>query len=130
MYNFLIPLVIPASIVKPASRDSFELDGTTISRFIGKETEVVIPEGVRRIGKNAFQNCGSVTSVVIPEGVEKIPSRTFVNCRSLELVVIPESVKKFGKWAFTGCPNLTICAPEGSKAEEYARQNGIPFQVK
>ena len=30
-------------------------------------------------------------------------------------------------WAFVDCPNLTIHAPAGSYAEQYAKENHIPF---
>lgn len=32
------------------------------------------------------------------------------------------------KRAFDGCPNLTIHAPAGSYAEQYAKKNNIPFE--
>ena len=43
-------------------------------------------------------------------------------------VVIPESVTRIGSWAFiSGCTDLTIHAPAGSCAEQYAKENNIPF---
>ncbi len=59
------------------SRSSFKWDGTIIRKFIGKEKEVVIPEGATEIGNWAFKDCSSLTSVVIPEGVTEIGSKAF-----------------------------------------------------
>ena len=53
-----------------------------------------------------------------------------VLCDALTTVVIPESVTEIGLCAFYECPNLTIHAPKGSKAEEYAKENNISFQAK
>lgn len=100
---------------------------TVVEKYNGEDTEVVIPEGVTRIGWYAFLGCSSLTSVVIPEGVTKIGDRAFYNCNSLMSVVIPESVTKIGDLAFAECPVLTIHAPKGSKAEAYAKKNGIQF---
>ena len=43
-------------------------------------------------------------------------------------VVIPAGVTEIGSSAFDGCKKLTIHAPAGSYAEQYARENDIKFQ--
>lgn len=76
-------------------------------------TEVVIPEGVTKIGSYAFQACSSLESVVIPEGVTEIGNLAFYYCSSLTEVVIPESVTEIGGSAFQDCPSLTkVVLPE------------------
>ena len=42
-------------------------------------------------------------------------------------VVIPEGVTSIGEKTFFGCVDLTIHAPVGSCAEEYAKEYNIPF---
>ena len=103
MRRFLVSLIgilfllFPSiSISAPTSRDSFEWDGTTITKFIGKETDVVIPGGTTEIGDEAFYNCSFLKSVTIPEGVTWIGYDVFFNCRSLTSIVIPESVEFIG----------------------------------
>lgn len=65
--------------LSPTNRDSFEWDRTIIKKFIGNETDVVIPGGVTEIRWGAFSGCSSLTSVVIPEGVT-IGEEAFEGC--------------------------------------------------
>jgi len=46
----------------------------------------------------------NVSHFVIPHGVEKVGKRAFEGCRSLKYVVIPNSVTTI--WAFYGCRSL------------------------
>ena len=88
---------------------------------------ITIPEGVTCIDIHAFESCGNLTSIVIPESVTSIGVYTFHRCGSLTDVTLPAGMKHIDGEAFKGCPNLTIHAPAGSYAEEYARENNIPF---
>jgi hypothetical protein len=45
----------------------------------------------------------------------------------LKNIFIPSSVTAIGAEAFLGCFNVTIHAPVGSYAEQYAKENNIPF---
>ena len=69
----------------------------------------------------------AIRSVRIPEGVTKIEISAFENCDHLEHVYMPASMKDANSWAFGGCKSLTIHAPAGSFAEQYAKENNIPF---
>ena len=44
-------------------------------------------------------------------------------------VTIPEGVTEIGGSAFDGCKKLTIHAPAGSAAEQYAKKYKIPFKA-
>lgn len=44
-------------------------------------------------------------------------------------VTIPEGVTEIGRHAFYGCKKLTIHAPAGSAAEQYAKKYKIPFKA-
>ncbi|MDO4274676.1 MAG: leucine-rich repeat protein [Eubacteriales bacterium] len=82
---------------------AYEWDWTT---SLDNLKTVIIPEGVKAIGKYAFSNCHSLESCVIPEGVEVIGEYAFSNCRSLESCVIPEGVTQIGNNIFDNCTLL------------------------
>ena len=97
-------------------------------------TNLVIPEGVTRIGAGTFCNCESITDITIPASVTSIGSDAFVGCKNLifthggvsyigdglkskvwlvdcnETVVsvnVPSNVVGFADNAFSGCSTLT-----------------------
>ena len=92
----------------------------------GKLEKIEIPETVTTIG-TAFQHCESLLHLVIPEGVVTIGDDAFQNCTSLEYLQLPMSLREIGNGTFSGCPSLTIHAPAGSYAEQYAKEHNIPF---
>ncbi|MGN1273072.1 MAG: leucine-rich repeat protein [Thermoguttaceae bacterium] len=104
--SFLILLIPSVLLSNPTNRDSFQWDGTWITRFIGQETEVVVPDGATEIRPGAFADCRSVTSVTLPEGVTKIGIAAFNRCSSLKTVTLPESLKEIERGAFINCPAL------------------------
>ena len=65
--------------------------------------------------------------MIIPKGVVRIEGKAFSVCRKLEKITIPESVTNIEESVFDYSPNVTIYAPAGSCAEQYARENKIPF---
>lgn len=104
-------------------------DGTvTISRYIGTETDIVIPsqidgKTVSAIGNvtgttGAFEGCTNITAVVIPEGVTEIQDNAFYGCTSLETVTIPSSVTLLRNCAFCDCPNLRAVYFEGDAPQQ------------
>ncbi len=101
--------------------------------------EYSIKEGTRSIAGGAFECCEKLTGVVLPDGVQTIGINAFSGCINLNTVYIPESVTeifksegygRFNFGSFIDCPNLTIHAPAGSYAEQYAKANNIPFVVE
>lgn len=62
-----------------------------------------IAEGITEIGEFAFARSG-LTDIVIPEGVTKIGYGAFYHCDSLKEVTIPESVTEIEPYAFAKTP--------------------------
>ena len=64
------------------------------------EGEIVIPQGVKCIGFNAFNSCENVTSVIMPDGLTTIENWAFVDCKRLDSIIITESVETIKEDAF------------------------------
>ena len=82
--------------------------GGIVNYFVRKTKlkTLVIPDGVRRIGKRAFFKCSSLMSISIPNSVTSIGNGAFWGCDSLTSVIIPDSVTSIGNFAFN-CTSLT-----------------------
>ena len=65
-----------------------------------------MPESCTNIGYGAFSNSG-ITSIIIGEGVRTIGSNAFANCPNLREVTMGKNVKTIGGGAFNNCYNLT-----------------------
>lgn len=91
-------------------------------------TSIKLPAGLTTIGGDAFWKCTSLTSITLPDGLTSIGHTAFWECASLTSVTIPDSVTSIGNMAFRYCPNLTIRCCQGSYADTYAAENGIPVQ--
>ena len=89
-------------------------------------TNLIIPNGVTRIGDGAFCGCEALTSIKIPDSVTTIGEEAFSYCTSLmsinvtedkkiliqcpggkNNIEIPNSVRIIGDYAFSGCEALT-----------------------
>ena len=73
--------------------------------------EIVIPQGVRKIGSGAFSDCSRLTSVTIPQGVTTIGEHAFSSCYGLTSVTIPQGVTTIESWAFYNCGFTNIILP-------------------
>ena len=69
--------------------------------------DLIIPESMSEIKKDAFSGCSGLTSVTIPNSVTSIGTNAFSGCSGLTSITIPNSVTSIGSWAFYGCSGLT-----------------------
>lgn len=83
---------------------------TTIEKeafsYCSKLTEITIPQSVTNIGEYAFRYCTSLTEITIPDGITNLNLGTFIDCTSLASVVIPDNVTDIGDYAFGYCSSL------------------------
>ena len=68
--------------------------------------EAVIPEGVKKIGYEAFVGA-ELTSVTFPDSLEEIGANAFSNHKKLKSIALPDGLKKIGQFAFSGCTELS-----------------------
>lgn len=69
--------------------------------------ELVLPEGIDKIGNYAFRYCSNLTSITLPESVTTIGQEAFKYCFKLASITIPYRVTTIGNGAFYGCSVLT-----------------------
>ena len=72
-----------------------------------KLSSVAIAKSIDYIGGSAFSGCSSLEDVEIPNGVQSIYSAAFKSCSSLKNIIVPRSVKYIGNSAFLDCSGLT-----------------------
>ena len=87
-------------------------------------TEVTIHDGVTAIGGSTFSGCSGLTGVTIPSHVTDIGDSAFSDCSGLTEVVIPHSVKVIGVGAFKRCNRLTKITVDPAN-EHYMSQNDL-----
>lgn len=112
------------NITIPSSVTEFE------SAFYKSGIEnVVIANGVRKIGIRSFEECTSLVSVEIPSSVETIDIGAFYNCTALNTLSVPASVRTINSGAFYGCKNITLYVDRDSVIHNYAVENGIKYVI-
>ena len=67
---------------------------------------LIIPEGVKSIGTNAFIDNTDIEEVVLPESLVSIEDYAFAGCTGLKRIKFPQGLKKIGPFSFFGCESL------------------------
>ena len=136
-----------------SSTDFIVVHGTLIS-YIGNTEDVIIPEGVVKIGSGAFKSnntlralsftgntlksiesgafahCSHLERVVLPEGLVQICDHAFYGCDSLMYIYIPSSTMVIGVEAIvTRNKKFFILGSVGSEAERYAKNQKFTFKT-
>lgn len=81
-------------------------------------TEIFLPDGLKTIGKGAFNRC-SATTIHLPGTLESIGQDAF-SSSELTSIVVPKSVKEMGYSIFSSCFNLKdVVLEEGLQMISY-----------
>ena len=76
-------------------------------------TSIKFGSGLESIGEYAFQACNSLTKITVPGNVKTIIHGAFDSCVNLEEVVLEEGVQTIGEIAFSSCEKLvTVTIPK------------------
>ena len=100
----IIPRTTPGGKVITEIADA-AVGGLFVQNTRSTYKEVVLPSGLKRIGKFAFHNNG-IEKVEFPEGLEEIAQAAF-NTNNLTSVILPDSVVTLGANAFAANSNLS-----------------------
>ncbi len=74
---------------------------------------ITIPDGVTRIGEQIFgTKNGFVTEVIIPDSVTMISKQAFLRCSLLETITLPTTIAEIGDKAFSETPWLAAMLAE------------------
>jgi len=103
--------------------EEFTIVDGVVTGYQGKASEIVIPDGVTAIGKEAFKN-RDIHSVVIPDTCTQIGGQAFLGCKKLTRVVLPDNGIYLGPQCFYQCMaikeiNIPESADFGHQAFSY-----------
>ena len=65
----------------------------------------------------------------MPDALLEIAENAFYGCKRLERLRIMDGVKSIGAGAFSGCGALTLVVQDGSYAQQYAMDEGVPYET-
>ena len=77
----------------------------TINYFTGG-TNVIIPEGIKKIDYYAFAYNKSLESIIFPSTLLYIGDYAFMGCSKLNSIILPSDLIYLGDYAFADCQNL------------------------
>ena len=112
-------VTVPSGVTKIADMAFYCSDGIE---------KVILPDTVTEIGNEVFEECCDLTEINIPEHVTAIGANAFDHCIGLNSLTIPPSVVTIGEDAFNDCFRLTVSGYTNSYAEEYLKENNVPFE--
>lgn len=87
-------------------KDEFVIINNQLLKYNGNNENVVIPEGVHRIGFSVFENNEKIKSLVCPSTLKTIGVASFLDCVNLEKVVLNDEIETIEAMAFEGCVKL------------------------
>lgn len=103
--------------VKIQASADFDITRTgKLRAYYGNCQEVIIPEGVLKIGRKAFEGM-PICKVVLPETLEEIEEKAFMNCGNLTEISFPEALRVIQGSAFEKCKKLSKITINAEKVQ-------------
>ncbi|NLY72264.1 MAG: leucine-rich repeat domain-containing protein [Tissierellia bacterium] len=86
------------------------LEGDTLIGYSGNAKTISLPEGIKKIGKEAFMQVEGLIRVKLPASLEEIEEAAFIGT-GLKQVKFKEGLKKIGDKAFSGASLVDLALP-------------------
>lgn len=97
--------------------NEFEIEDDRIMEYFGNGGRVVLPDGVKDIFFEVFENNHLVTELVLPDSITDITAFAFCGCTSLTSITLGAHVTEIGIDAFKNCSSLAVINFKGSKEQ-------------
>lgn len=79
-------------------------------------SEITLPSTLKSIEEKAFFRC-SFTEIILPEALTFIGKDAFAYCQGIKTILIPSGVTEIGEYAFYNCINLLTINVDSPEAE-------------
>ena len=83
--------------------------------------EVMLNEGLQKIGVWAFGGCKSLAIIKLPSTVTEVGESAFYECTNLREVILNDGLQKIWTYAFAGCSSLTVITLPSTVSEVGSR---------
>ena len=102
---FVLILIFISFCVYAQQKD-FDIKSGVLEHYNGIGKNIVIPNGVKVIGQDAFSGAETLNSVTLPKTLVSIGNGAFSDCINLKTLYFPETLKEIDDYAFYNCVNL------------------------
>ncbi len=91
-----------------AAEEVFEINDGTLAKYQGTDADVMIPNGVKSIGFQAFCECDSLEYLEIPESVLELDDFAIYKCPNLKSVTFKGKVPKMNEFSICDCKKFAF----------------------
>ncbi len=116
------------------AEEEFVIEDGVLIQYNGNSSDVTIPDGVTKIGDEAFYRNDTIETVKFPDSVTEISTESFWACSNLKEVIFPQNLKTLGYGAFAICDSLEyVWIPKSLNTviylheDEWGIDSGGPF---
>ena len=109
---------------------NFIINGDVLVKYIADEHTAIVPNVVRKIESDAFENKKNLEVIIFPESVNEIANGAVCNCKKLKYVAVYSIQTEISVNSFLNCNDFELFAPIGSVARKFAEKvDGIRVTV-
>ena len=95
--------------------------------YVNYLENLIIPDNIKAIHKNAFYNCNKIKTLTISEGVETIGDSAFYGCVRLKKLYLPSTLTRIGNYAFYAIPTTLLAIEYNGTVEQFKQIQKAPF---